>query len=228
MRGRSRVASHRVKKGQVLHLWTIQHPAVWDLVRERGVYRADGRRTFRWFRPAYRWMIGQMGRRLTAYPTGRYPVWAWHAPKPDMRMCAYRPQPGEEVVRLTLEIPDADAAVRVLLSGFEAWGVHALNNSYLWVSDEELEWWTGLDGARPLGRRLPPRLQGAVHRSWERIFDLGLMEQVERESEAPYLPLRVQATLGEIRPGDVVAVERFRGPASGVAGAGASAGRGSA
>ena len=143
-----------------MRLWTMQHPAVWDLLRERGEFRADGRRAYGWFRPAYRWMIGQMGRRLPGYPAGRYPVWAWRAPKPDMRMIAYRPQPGEELVRLTLEIPDAEAAGRVLLSGFESWAVFSLNNHYLCVDDEEFEWWWGLEDRRPLGRPLPPWLQG--------------------------------------------------------------------
>lgn len=210
-----------------MRLWTLQHPAG-DLLRERGEFRADGRRVFRWFRPAYRWMVGQMGRRLPGYPSGRYPVWAWHSPKPDMRMDAYSPRPGEELVRLSLEIPDGEAAGRVLLSGFESWGVFVLNNHYLCVDEEESEWWWGLEERRPLGRPLPPRLREEVHRSWERIFDLGLMERAERESGAPYLPPRVQATLGEVQLADVMAVERFRGRVPGKTGLGASEGKGRA
>ena len=198
-------------------MWTVQHPAAWEALRERGAYRADGRRVFWWFRPAYRWMIGEMERRLPGYPKGRYPVWAWHTPKPDMRMSAYRPQPGEEAVRLTLEIPNGEAAERVLLSGFEAWGVYALNNSYLCVDDEESEWWWGLEDKRRYGSPLPTWLQVDIHRSWERIFDLGLMEKLEREHGANVdsQPLRVQATLGNIWLGDVVEVERFSSPVIG-------------
>lgn len=114
-----------------MRLWTIQDPRVWEVLRETGHFRADGRRVYKWFRPAYRWMVGQMERRLPGYHKGRYPVWAWHTPKPDMRMSSYRLPPGEEGVRLTLEIPDEEAAVRVLRSGFEDW--HSpLNNRYLW------------------------------------------------------------------------------------------------
>ena len=192
-----------------MRLWTIQHPKVYDALRERGVYRADGRRAMQWYRPAYRWMMEQMKSRLPGY-SGHYPVWAWHTPKPDMRMSSYRAPAHEPVVRLTLEIPDEEASRRVLLSGFDAWGWHALNNWYLWLSDEEYEWWTGAAGEHRFEEELPPRLQEVVHRSWERMFDLDALDEAARQDPEVYSPLRVQAAFGEIRLDDVAKVEHFR------------------
>lgn len=193
-----------------MRLWTIQDPRVWEVLRETGHFRADGRRVYKWFRPAYRWMVGQMERRLPGYHKGRYPVWAWHTPKPDMRMSGYRLAPGEEGVRLTLEIPDGEAADRVLLSGFDAWGWHALNNWYLWLSDEEYEWWTDLAGEHRHETQVPGHLQEMIHRSWERVFDLKALDEAARMDPEVYATPRVQATFGEIRLDDVVRVERLR------------------
>ena len=61
-----------------------------------------------------------------------------------MRMSACRLHADDEGVCLTPEIPDEEAAGRVLLSGFNAWGWHVLNNWYLDLSDEEYEWRAGL------------------------------------------------------------------------------------
>jgi hypothetical protein len=174
-----------------LRLWTIQHPAVWEVLRERGVYRVDGRRVWKEFRPAYRWLIVQMKERLPGY-SGRYPIWAWHTPKPDMREVGHYP-PGKPCARLTLEIPDEEAPSRVLLSGFDAWGWHVLNNWYLYLSDEEYEWWDRLAPER-FREGLSPHLQEMVHRSWERIFDLELLDRAAREDEEACSPLHVQAT----------------------------------
>lgn len=192
-----------------MRLWTIQNPVVWDLLRERGVYRSDGRRVAGWRRPGYRWMISQMERRLPGYPSGRYPVWAWHAPKPDMRRFSFRRRLDGECVRLTLEISDEEAAGRVLLSDLDAWGWHVLYNCYLWLSDEEYEWWMEFAGEYRFETEMPERLQEMVYQSWERIFDLEALDLVARADPEVYKPARVQATLGEIRLGDVVTAERF-------------------
>ncbi len=179
-------------------------------MRKTGHFRADGRRAYHYFRPAYRWMVRQMERRLPGYHKGRYPVWAWHTPKPDMRISSYRLPPGEEAVRLTLEIPDEEAAGRVLLSGFEDW--HSpLNNWYLWLSDEEYEWWKKLAGEHRHQTEVPGHLQEMIHRSWERVFDLEALDRAARTDPEVYEPPRVQATFAEIRLKEVVKVERFRG-----------------
>ncbi len=163
---------------------------------------------FHWFRPAYRWLMGQMRERLPDCSGRRYPIWAWHTPKPDMREVGYY-SPGEMCVRLTLDIADEEASRRVLLSGFDAWGWHVLNNWYLDVSDEEYEWWDKL-APRRFDEELSPCLQEIVHRSWERIFDLELLDRAAREDWETYSPLRVQATFEEIRIEEVVKVEHFR------------------
>ena len=192
-----------------MRLWTIQHPEVYTILQQRGVYYADGRRVTRWFRPAYRWMVEQMKSRLPDY-SGRYPIWAWHTPKPDMRMSSYRDPVGEPCVRLALKIPDEEASRRVLLSGFDHWGWHALNNWYLWLSDEEYEWWGNLAGEHRHEAKVPQHLQEMIRRSWERIFDLEALDEAARLDPEVYAPLRVQATFEEIRLDEVVRVEHFR------------------
>lgn len=125
-----------------------------------------------------------------------------------MREVGHYP-PGELCVRLTLEIPDEEAADRVLLSDFDGWGWHALNNWYFALSDEEYQWWDRL-APRRFEEELPEHLQEMIHRSWERIFDFAALEEAERFQGDPSTPRRVQATFEEIHLGEVVKAERFR------------------
>ena len=51
-------------------LWTIQAEGAWARARERGVLKGDGRRVWRWHRGPYRWLMGQMAKRLPRYSGG--------------------------------------------------------------------------------------------------------------------------------------------------------------
>src|SRR5947209_17010016 len=47
-----------------IRAWTIQRTACWEQFQKGGILRGDGRRVDHYFRPAYRWLIAQMGKRL--------------------------------------------------------------------------------------------------------------------------------------------------------------------
>ena len=43
-----------------VRIWSLQEVGAWNLAQNRGELRADGRRAFAEFRPAYKWLIEQM------------------------------------------------------------------------------------------------------------------------------------------------------------------------
>jgi hypothetical protein len=186
-------------EAEQLHLWTIQQYEAWGVLRDSGVLRADGRRIWRDFRPAYRWLIGQMHLRLGS-PAARYPVWAWHSPKPDLRHGGHLP-PGSQGVRIEFVIPTA----RVLLFDYDAW--HAvLNGWYLSLTEAEDGRWEEKLRRRSANRkRLPSDLQAEMEASWERVFDLPALDESGWVGSVRY----VQAVLEEIRLEEVREVTPF-------------------
>ena len=153
-------------RGDTIRAWTIQSEAAWQAFQGRRVLRADGRRVFRHFRPAYAWLMAQMKRRL-AGSTGRYPIWFWHLPKPDLRRRAILPR-GERGVRIELELPRE----RVLLFDFETWHC-VLNRWGLSLSlRESRDWDRKIKGFDQHQALLPPPLEAELQASWERVFDL--------------------------------------------------------
>ena len=188
-----------------LQLWSIQKPAVWEALRTRGEFRANGARVRSAWRHAYGWMCTQMERRLGRSTTpGQMPLWAWQywggtdRPRPDLRRRAHLPR-GSRGVRLELKLPPG----RVLLSDFELWH-YVINGWYLPANraDEQR-----FEQAATLG--LPPHRQqaGQIETSWERIFEL----EVARSPyyTAPPSKRSVQAVFWELRVEDVVKVDEF-------------------
>ncbi|MDP9440103.1 MAG: DUF3841 domain-containing protein [Actinomycetota bacterium] len=191
-------------------MWTIQEEAFWRTFEKRGVLRADGRRLSlgREFRRQYRWLRQTMKERVAGYG-GRPPIWCW-LEKPDMR--GIWGLGGVPVVRAELEIPSE----RVLVSDFELWHV-PLNNGYLAAEraddeafDREAEERTGRPFPRWYEEDFPEDLSAKVLDSWERVFPDRWGELVDPEWHGDGRhDRRLQACVEEIRPGDVVRVERF-------------------
>lgn len=164
-------------------LWTIQTAEFWDLCKERGAIRCDGRRIL-WpqdFGPYYRWMKGQMEKRIPGYG-GRYPVWCY-VKKPDLRSTSLG-EGGTRQVCIEFEAPDE----KVLFSDFELWHV-PLNNGYLGASeadrdafDRMVEERTGRKFARPRDDDYPEDLKEKLLDSWEWIFPDRWHELEDRES----------------------------------------------
>jgi hypothetical protein len=134
---------------------------------------ADGRRVFRYFRPAYQWLMQQMVGRVTGY-TGRFPVWFWHSPKPDLRHRGHLPS-GKGGVRIELELPRE----RVLLLDFQSWHC-VLNRWHLSLSERESRKWDrkteGLDQCRA---PLPAPIEAELQATWERVFDLDRLRRAK-------------------------------------------------
>lgn len=159
-------------------LWTIQTHTAWQHAQQKGILRTDGRRVERTFRPAYRWMMRHMQLRLPNY-RGGYPVWAWYAPKPDLRASALLPR-GTRGVRIEFEAP----AHAMLLSNFDAWHC-VLNGSYLALCEDEYH---------KVGAKFTA---AQVEQSWTRIFDLQKTD------------LYIQAVVEQITLSQVVRVDTF-------------------
>lgn len=176
-------------------LWTIQTEAAVRQLEKRGALSGDGRRlSLQEHRAAFRWMIGQMERRLGKPPSGsRYPVWAWKAwdgersPCPDLRYRAHLPK-GTRGARIKIDVPDE----RVLLSDFDRWHI-VLANQYL--ADDHHDDEAAVRADRQI-----------IEASWERIFELdrGDPAYFGAPSERS-----IQATLWSIKLEDVLALTWF-------------------
>lgn len=124
-----------------MQLWTIQPKETWARAEESGVLECNelhidaDKAIDNWLRPAYDWMVRQLEQRVKNYPRNKYPIWAWHHPKPDLRHSGHLPR-STSGVRIEFIV----SSDRVLLSDFEAW--HAvLNCWYLSLSEVESDNW---------------------------------------------------------------------------------------
>ncbi|MBI4434186.1 DUF3841 domain-containing protein [Candidatus Uhrbacteria bacterium] len=182
-----------------IRLWTIQSERAWEVLQRDGVLRADGRYSDSGFRTAYRWMIAEMTKRVPGY-SGRFPLWAWHTPKPDLRHTAHVPR-GQCAVRIECLLPRAE----VLLSDFDGWHFVLNRLPFTWTKREDDAWDQRLSLPYQL---LSSELRSEVERSWERAFEL----RRPRGSRAWLGNLdAIQATFAELRMEDVVRVTPFVG-----------------
>lgn len=154
---------------ELVRVWTIQHVAAWERLQRAGVLQADGRRVWRCFRPAYSWLIEQMQHRLPDY-SGRYPIWVWISPKPDLRRTAFARR-GQQRVRIEAELPRD----RLLSLDFNTWHC-VLNNWHLSLSEWEDGEWDRRTRQFARGS-LPPALEAERRASWERVFDLASLRR---------------------------------------------------
>lgn len=193
-------------------LWTIQTIEAWNILERTGLLRTDLRYVDKTFLPAYQWLAEQMRMRIGPPPTdGALPVWAWYQwqwerrKKPDLRFGGHLPK-EKRGVRIELAVDDKV----VLLSDFELWH-YVLNYWYLPASEEEGDRFDAALERRNLSyfqtKPLPdPKFHQAIVASWQRIFDVdwaaeGLAEPRAKKS--------IQATLWEVRLGDVRGVQEF-------------------
>ena len=148
-----------------MRLWTIQPESVCRLVENGGVYRCNiEQSTFAsdpQTRAAYRWMAGQMKKRIGPAPEGvQYPVWCF-VKRPDLRTERWQWGPKGRYGLMEIEVPDA----RVLVSEFDEW--HAVLNRWLisFTQDEDA-------ALQQTADRLCGRERSAFYeKNWERIFD---------------------------------------------------------
>lgn len=206
-------------------LWTVQDVAVWRQVEEAGSFTASASRLE--FPPeedtalhhahyAYRWMAGQMRKRVGPPPEGvEFPVWAWYKQqgrgdgKPDMRSPQY--ERGKACVRMRLDVPDWE----VLLSDFSDWHF-ALNYGYLSESEEDCEafdaWRESLGvsfhdvGNWELQSPELAEVRARVEASWERMLGV---RPTDEHWGFPWEKRSFQATFWTLRREHVISVEEF-------------------
>lgn len=135
-----------------MKLWTIQSPAVYDLLQKTGIYHCDpdlSENPEEAFRKAYAWMHAKMEIQIGPAPEGvTDPVWAWHTwvgnrRKPDFRTSLFRN--SMDCYLMEIEVPDDE----VLLTDYNDW--HYVLNEW-WYHDEDPdeiwekrnEWWWSL------------------------------------------------------------------------------------
>lgn len=195
-----------------MRLWTIQTQGAWSEAQAAGAISTTMARVETGFREAYRWMVGQMRRRLPSVAgPERAPVWAWYRwqgearPRPDLRASGHLPR-GAPGVRIEFE---ADAQ-SVLLSDFSLWHF-VLNYWYLPATPEEGDAFEAEVARRRmsffLSKPLPdPALHARIEASWERSFDL---DWHHPDLAEPRRAKSIQATLWEVPLTAVTAVKPF-------------------
>lgn len=193
-----------------IRLWTVQTAVAWRDFEKRGVLRADGRRIcYRFFRPAYAWMVEQMRERGVETPRGKYPMWAWAGRKPSAAFIQELAV-GQPAVVAELRVD----ASRVLISHFAAWH-HVLNDFHLSLTDAEYKEFSAREDSEQTAVSIA-QLDDEKRQSWKRIFDLATLETIDgwqvRGRQG-----HLQACIGEIRTEDVQifrVIEPLRGATS--------------
>ncbi len=135
--------------------------------------------------------------------TGRFPIWAWAWPMPDLRRTAHLP-PGTPGVRIEFVAPRS----AVLLSDFDAWH-QVLNHAYLALTEAEADAWESRAGRGRFVSALSPSLQAEIEESWTRIFDLPALLAAPEWHGGHAERQFIQATIEELPVTDVRSVRPF-------------------
>lgn len=175
-----------------MRLWTIQSKDAFNKMQKTGLLRADEEHLLFAgdLKDSYLWMSDQMSKRIGPPPSGvRFPVWAWYQwegirKRPDMRHHCRGSNKEEEIVLLTIEVPDD----QVLLSDFDYW--------HLVLNDCEMIYPFDFDKKYS---------EEEKKKSWEQIFDYQCTFEREEHND-----LSTQATMWEIKKEWVIKVEHFK------------------
>lgn len=190
-----------VDTDEQLTLWTLQNADVWERAEERGVLRSDGRHTFNFVRPGYRWLMDRMVERIEGYSGKPYPIWAYKFPKPDLRKkCSL--VSGEPKVRVEFTADPSE----VLLSHPQAFvnviaGIHlSFDEAEANDFDPNKEIWSVWEDTD-----LDPTVEASIRQSWLRVFDLD-----ECRKHPEWLgEYEEQATLKEVQLDSVTDVTHY-------------------
>lgn len=201
--------------GQSRHvtLWTIQPLPVWKVLQSKGYIQARHVLVEKHFRPAYRWMSGQMRLRLGPSPSSIwFPMWAWYQwqgadkKRPDLRFSGHLPSGKTGVL-----IEFLAEAAEVLLSDFELWH-YVLNYLYLPYSPADETQFDSILAS--FAANTPSEVASrhrafhdAVRKSWERIFDI---RWSLRDIAATLSQKSIQATLWRLNRDQVKNWTTFR------------------
>lgn len=171
-------------------LWSLQQQGFLD----KPPFITDGRKSYKWFREPYSWLVKEMEKRIGPPPKRvKYPVWAWHTihgkrRSPDLRS-HYHFEKGIPFHRITLEIPDD----KVVLTDFDFWHF-PLNKWYL----------PDVCGDYDCGDTVK------IEKSWQYVFDVTESNPCYDANKIPFSERTIQATFWEIKPEYIKKVEFFK------------------
>jgi hypothetical protein len=187
-------------------LWTIQTLSAWKMLQSRGRLHTIRSCMEDHFRPAYRWMKGQMRQRLGQPPFAAcFPLWAWfqwhgcNKRRPDLRFSGHLPC-GETGVLIEFHAEESE----VLLSDFELWH-YVLNYWYLPHSNEDEARFDAIlvSLAANTPSEVPTSNQAFhadVRKSWEQIFDIHWSRP---DIASEFTQKQIQATLWRLNRNQV-------------------------
>lgn len=146
-------------------VWTIQHQGILPQLEQSGALRGSEEWVREDFRTAYKWIMGQMEKRIPDYKGG-WPIWAWvrfdrERNRPDLREKGYLPK-GDPGVLIEACVPNH----LHLPHDFTLWET-VLYNEYLALNREESDAWDAREYTIPLAQR-----EEEKQKNWETIFDL--------------------------------------------------------
>lgn len=156
-------------------LQTIQSIKAYEEMCRCGVLKSDGEHIFdESFRPAYKWMAGQMAEKIGAAPDNvKFPVWAWYQWEgekyPDMNLFDEDVSEMKPFAIITFDAPEN----KVLLSDFDYW--------HFVLSDVDIP---------DSGKECFEYSADEKEKSWQKIFDINYIAD-DKSS--------VQAVLWEIK-----------------------------
>ena len=194
-------------------LWTIQSLSAWEILQSRGFLQARRPYVEKLFRLAYRWMQGQMRKRLWPPPSSAcFPLWAWfqwqgsNKKRPDLRFSGHLPR-GDTGVLIEFH---ADAA-EVILSDFELWH-YVLNYWHLpnSIADEARfdAILASLAANTPSEVTIRNRsFHSDIQKSWERIFNI---QWSKPDIASEFTEKQIQATLWRLNRNKVRNFTIFR------------------
>lgn len=178
-----------------MRLWTLQNEEVYNAIMQEGKYHCIESKSenleSRHFKRSYKWLVGEMEKRIGKAPKGiDYPVWAWLR-KPDLRSKDYAPCKGI-FYRIEFEIDPKD----VLCTDFNHW--HCVLNYSPLITIEDLEEWNAeydrIERLMPVSERIR-----IIEESWNGVIYDGI----------PETNRLVQVTFWELRKEQIKKIEKF-------------------
>jgi hypothetical protein len=164
--------------------WTIQHIDAWEQAKIKGVLTGNSSWAINGYKEAYQWMIDQMVKRLGCPKC--YPIWLW-TEKPDLRTCL-RTQWGGEIGSKYILLQVSLDESTVLISEYHAWHCVLNNHPFELYEDEKVN----------------------KEESWERIFDINLLESSPYTTFTDWLHhTKLQGVTPEISTDNIQVLKTF-------------------
>lgn len=167
-----------------IRLWTLQPAQLWENMQRTGWLRGDGRFIDREYRSGYNWLRQQMATTIPGYG-GRFPVWAWQVPKPDLRKHPYRHYARFLGKAVCIEF-SAPRGV-VLLTDYQSWE-SLINGDFVSPCVKQIEAFDDEYFAADLADpAVHADFQRRIRESWPQVFDLSMSNYIQAVIEEVHI-----------------------------------------